>query len=513
MSSNPAVDGNDQDKDEDVYDDQVPEANPAAAESPNRSSSFLFDSMYESPLLVALRPNQMPDQPDQEQSSSQEVAVDCPLPSTRQRRCSELLANQEAEEQEAVQWGESFFNLSEWGDSLLVGEHFLDRQSLLRHTKRAESEQELQQANEDHDICDEPLLTSQLGHMQPLLTVSIQTECDKEKADNHQAHTRKPFNSKNFEPNGRMEMIHEKGDTVSALPAEKGKNGGKVNNAVFTHLHVRNESESAFYCSPGLQEIFDRWPSMSDQSGSENLQTQAAASNTPELPQPEVQAGRKRKMSQSDAAKNDFHKGQSSRQERENTPERPNSAGDLIPPTQERPPVTPRVKLTTSSVQSPVTKQPLQQSTPSNHFQDKPAPKKHPTPQTRNYNYLSDAACASVSKQEANRVTIKEMKSAAHSSSKTSPNLYFPTESASPPLPPHYPQPNPSDTESPVSEGFTLQLSQDASFCCSNSGTFSIIDVASDRHLFDTFVKEWKTKERFSIALACEKSKHRQQGN
>ncbi|XP_013868724.1 DNA polymerase theta isoform X2 [Austrofundulus limnaeus] len=509
MSSNPAGGGNDQDKDEDACDDLVPEANPAAAASPNRSSSFLFDSMYDSPLLVALRPNQMPDQPDQEQSSSQEVAVDCPLPSTHQRRRSELLANQEAEEQEAAQWGESSFNLSEWGDSLLVGEHFLDRQSFLRHTKRTESEQELQQPNEDRDICDEPLFISQLGHIQPLLPATIQNECDQEKADNHQAHTRKPFNSKDVEPNGRQEMIRENG-------VEEGKNGEKVNNAVFTHLHVQNDSENALYCSPSLQEIFDRWPSMSDQSGSENLQTQAAASNTPgvpELPQQEVQLGRKRKMSQSDADKNIFyHKG--SRHERENTPERPDSAGDLIPPTQERPPVTPRIKLTTS-VQSPVTAQPRQQSTPSNHFQDKPAAKNHPTPQTGNYNHLSDAACASVSKQEANRVTIKEMKSAVRLSSNTSQDLYFPTESASPsPPPPHYPQPKPpSDTESPVSEGFTLQLSQEASFCCSDSGMFSIIDVASDRRLFDTFVREWKTKERFSIALACEKSKHRQRAS
>lgn len=518
MASNPTDGGNDRDKEEDVCDDQVPEADPAAAESPNRSSSFLFDSMYDSPLLVALRPNQMPDQPDQEQSSSHEVAVDGPLPSTQQKRCSELLANQEAEEQEAVQWGESFFNLSEWGDSLLVGEHFLGRQSLLRHAKRTESEQELQQPNEGRDICDEPLLISQLGRKRPLLTASIQTECDEEKADNHQAHTRQILNSKDFEPNGRQVIIHEKGDTVSALSVEKGKNGEEGNSAAFTHLRVQNESESALYCSPGLQEIFDRWPSMSDQSGSETLQTQATASNTPGVPgfpPPDVQQGRKRKMSQSDAAKNDFHKGHTSRHERENTPERPDSAGDLVPPTQERPPVTPRVKLTTSSVQSPVTAQPLQQSTPSNRSQDKLAARKHPAPQTGNYHHLSDAACASVSKQEANRATTKEMKSTAHSSCKTNQSLYFPSESASPPLPPHYPQPKPPpDAESPLSlEGFTLQLSQDASLCCSNSGTFSIIDVASDRHLFDTFVKEWETKERFSIALACEKSKHRQRGN
>ncbi|XP_037530280.1 DNA polymerase theta [Nematolebias whitei] len=260
MTSNPAGCCNDQDKD--VCDDQIPDANPAA-ESPNRSSSFLFDSMYDSPLLGALRPNQVPDQPDEEQSSSQEVAMDRPLPLIQQRRRSKRLTNQEAEEQEAVQWGESFLNLSEWGDSLLVGEHFLDRQSLLRPMKRTESEQELQQPSKD---------------------------CD-----------------------------------------------------------------------------------------------------------------------------------------------------------------------------------------------------------------------------SANRVMIKELRAATHVSLQTSQDLHCPTEHTSPPHSSPQPEP-PSDTESPLSlEGFTLQLSQDASLCCSNSGTFSIIDVASDRCLFDTFIEEWKKKERFAIALACEKREHNQQ--
>lgn len=36
------------------------------------------------------------------------------------------------------------------------------------------------------------------------------------------------------------------------------------------------------------------------------------------------------------------------------------------------------------------------------------------------------------------------------------------------------------------------------------------MDVASDRRLFDAFVKEWKTKERYSLALACETREHGQ---
>uniref|UniRef100_A0A8C5MDB7 DNA polymerase theta n=1 Tax=Leptobrachium leishanense TaxID=445787 RepID=A0A8C5MDB7_9ANUR len=59
-----------------------------------------------------------------------------------------------------------------------------------------------------------------------------------------------------------------------------------------------------------------------------------------------------------------------------------------------------------------------------------------------------------------------------------------------------------------IGEGFSLQLSQDASpFSVPSSGSdaFSIIDVASDQALFQTFLKEWRSKSRFSIAVACER--------
>ncbi|XP_063289565.1 DNA polymerase theta [Pelobates fuscus] len=62
---------------------------------------------------------------------------------------------------------------------------------------------------------------------------------------------------------------------------------------------------------------------------------------------------------------------------------------------------------------------------------------------------------------------------------------------------------------SAIDEGFSLQLSQDT---CpfsvpSSSDTFSIIDVASDQKLFHTFLKEWRTQSRFSLSVACEKSR------
>lgn len=38
-----------------------------------------------------------------------------------------------------------------------------------------------------------------------------------------------------------------------------------------------------------------------------------------------------------------------------------------------------------------------------------------------------------------------------------------------------------------------------------SSQSFTIIDVAADRQLFDTFIAEWKQQQRFSLSLACEK--------
>ncbi|XP_041839070.1 DNA polymerase theta isoform X2 [Melanotaenia boesemani] len=524
MSPGPVgSDSVDKGKDEDDY--ELPDANQAAPESPNRSSSFLFDSMYDSPLLAAPNMHQLPDQSDEDESVSQKVRAESPLPSTQHRRRSELLANQEAEEQEAVQWGESFFNLSEWGDSLLVGEHFLERQSLLRHTERTEREEEMQQLNKDHNLCEELLLDSQSGPCPKLLNTTTRNEYDKEKADSNQVHTKqvKPFINEQVDPGENHGRVYEDSEIAKQIKKKTNKETEGEEEieilvsdiAVFKNPHIQNAPESALHCSPGLQEIFDRWPSMSDQPGPSSYETQAASTRTadcPVLPQPVIQLGRKRRKSQEcDASKNDSQMGQISNQDSKNLTERPGSAGDLIPPTQENPPVTPRVKLTTSSVQSPVAIQPLKQSTPSNPFQEKWTTTECPTSHTGHHDHLPAAVSASDSKKEETRLTKMELKSAPQSSSKTKPsqNLVFPAACSSPPS--LQPRP-PSDTESlGALESFTLQLSQDASLCSSNSGAFSIIDVASDKCLFDTFIKEWKTQKRFSLALACKRTEHRQQ--
>ncbi|KAM6474903.1 DNA polymerase theta isoform 1-T1 [Liasis olivaceus] len=66
----------------------------------------------------------------------------------------------------------------------------------------------------------------------------------------------------------------------------------------------------------------------------------------------------------------------------------------------------------------------------------------------------------------------------------------------------------PLEDNSVISEDFSLHLSQDKGPLSSCSAdNFSIIDVANDKTLFQTFIKEWKTKNKFSISVACEKTK------
>ncbi|XP_030584547.1 DNA polymerase theta isoform X2 [Archocentrus centrarchus] len=523
-------DNMDKDENEGSFSGEAPEANQAASVSLNRSSSFLFDSLYHSPLLADLSQHQIPDQSDKEESVNQEVR-NASASSTQERRRSELLANQEAEKQEAIQWGESFFNLSEWGDSLLVGEHYLERQTLFRHADRTEKEQ-VQQVNSENVLFEEQLsnLQSELCQVRPQITATPQNE--HEKNQGHPKKIQQHNVQKDAKPGGRQEMVNGEGEIAKEVETKREEKENKKeidailsDYPVFKQPFVQNAPESGLDCSPGLQEIFDRWPSMSDQpwqNSTEGLtatQTHTAAANTAGAPlvlQSSKQAGRKReRLQQSTNATSNSQERQPSGHDNENVPERPGSAGDLIPPTQETPPVTPRIKLTTSSVQSP-----LNQSTPSSHFQRKLAITKCPKTSTGNRNHQSIVVSVSDDKrlesttdhqkccfvQESKRLPNPELITVPQSNLKTrstSKTLSPPRDCVSPSSPQRQPL---SDTESPVRhESFTLQLSQDASLCSSNSGTFSIIDVASDRHLFETFIKEWKTKQRYSLALACEK--------
>lgn len=286
----------------------------------------------------------------------------------------------------------------------------------------------------------------------------------------------------------RASVIDEKQrQTMEGMCSEMG---------LFEGPPVQGAPESTSYCSPALQEIFDRWPSMSEQTC-----PRAAAGHSASTPQglDLPQATRKRGSGHAATSDSDSHEEQLPGREPERAPERPASANDLIPPTQEQTPVTPRVKLTTSSVQSPLAAPPLKQSTPSTHPQARPAVTKRPESPLGQH---PDGASDSGPKRQ-------EQSSVPNSATPKRPidqSVGLNRDCAPPPSP--RPE-RPPDVGWPgADQGFTLQLSQDSSLC--SPGSFAIIDVASDRRLFEAFVSEWKTKERYSLALACEKRGPRQ---
>lgn len=428
--------------------DVVPEDG-SASKTLNRSSSFLFESLCDGSLLAGLSPHPVFDQSEEEEPNDQEIGRKSPTGATDRRRRSELLANQEAEQQEAVCWGESSFSLSEWGDSLLVGGHFLQRQGLLRCAERSVKEHSGRQ-DKGQRVC------------------------------------------------GGQQTSESKSKRIVVQPEHTGAN---TSPALLKRPPVQVSPNSTLYCSPGLQEIFERWPSISDQPCPHAAPSPPAnAAQVLDLPQASVEATRKRLCGHEAPFERDPHEEQPAGHEPEDATERPGSANDLIPPTQERAPVTPRLKLTTSSVQSPVAAPPLQQPTPSTLLQPKPAVPK-------GENLSKEQADAGHDHQELNSFPLPNPASSANPKRPNDQSARLNWDWA-PPSSPR--QELPSDVESPLAdEEFTLQLSQDASLC--SSGSFAIIDVASDRRLFETFINEWKTKERYSLALAWERREPRQQ--
>lgn len=430
----------------------------------------MFESLYDSSLLAGLSPHLVSDQSEEEEANDPEMRErESPPGLTDQRRRSQLLANQEAEQQEAVCWGESSFSLSEWGDTLLVGEHFLERQCLLRCEERSVKEHS---SRHDKDL----QLSGEQQASEPERAAASTTPS---KADHGRS--------------GRG------GDTgVTHEPQMQTTEGVCSKMVLFKCPRVQNAPSSTFSCSPGLQEIFDCWPSMSEQPCLHAASSRPAnTAQALDLPQASTGATRERGTELGAAAGGSSREEQLSGQEPEDAPGRPGSASDLIPPTQERPPVTPRVKLTTSSVQSP-----LQQSTPSAPLPPKPAvSKKAPQSQSGQREDLSEQADFTSRRDQKHQ----QLKAFPLPNPGSSANLKQQNDQSVG----HRPE-LPSHVESPVADkGVTPQASQDASLC--SSGSFTIIDVASDRCLFETFINEWKTKERYSLALACEQREPQQQ--
>uniref|UniRef100_A0A8C0IZ66 DNA polymerase theta n=1 Tax=Chelonoidis abingdonii TaxID=106734 RepID=A0A8C0IZ66_CHEAB len=66
---------------------------------------------------------------------------------------------------------------------------------------------------------------------------------------------------------------------------------------------------------------------------------------------------------------------------------------------------------------------------------------------------------------------------------------------------------NPVKDDSIIDPGFSLQLSPHVLPLISCSAeSFTIIDVASDKALFQTFIREWRNNSRFAISVACERT-------
>uniref|UniRef100_A0A6Q2ZFJ9 DNA-directed DNA polymerase n=1 Tax=Esox lucius TaxID=8010 RepID=A0A6Q2ZFJ9_ESOLU len=136
------------------------------------------------------------------------------------------------------------------------------------------------------------------------------------------------------------------------------------------------------------------------------------------------------------------------------------------------------LKLTTTSVQSPLTNRPLNQPTLTTRSCNQSTPTPRHIHQSALSNLLLDQSTAPI--------TIPHPTPA--------PKPLQASLSSTPPTP---------RSSSPLTDmGFTLQLSQDASLPPSGGG-LTVMDVASDRRLFYTFMDEWRRKGRFSLVLAC----------
>jgi len=340
----------------------------------NRSSSFLFDSLYDNSILDAMEEAAM----DRENKEEQVIEAHLNSNGSSPELIPERRDVVSTEDQEAIQWGESSFNLSEWGDSLLIGEQYLDKM------------------NNIVKACDGP----RLGAENPSYTDDIVSEL----------HV-----SQNNEPHPKVSSER------------------------------RQLNHSSFHISPGMQDIFDKWSdqfsTLSEPLGQSNstvVKANAAAVLVEKacslITNHEIEQRGLRSIRTEDVVQ---------------IQAKPVTQNDPVPPTPVSEPVTPRVKMTTTAVQSPlnVTKNRSGLDTNSK-----------PNTQKDNQSCLRRNSASELDTCQAE-------------------------------------------------DGFT-RLSQCPPFPTSNScspETFSIIDVASDRRLFQTFVEEWKTKDRFSLAVACEK--------
>ncbi|XP_073680299.1 DNA polymerase theta [Garra rufa] len=340
----------------------------------NRSSSFLFDSLYDNSILDAMEEAAMDQDNKKEQVVEAHANSNGSSPELIPERRDAVLT----EDQEAIQWGESSFNLSEWGDSILIGEQYLDKMS---NVVKA---------------CDGPRLVAE----KPSYTDDIVSELH----------------------------VSQSNETHSSASAER-----------------RQLNSLSFHISPGMQDIFDKW--------SDQFSTLSEVPEQSDSTVVEPNAAAVVEKAVSPIANNGIDQRGSRNSRTEDfvvLKAKPVTHNDLVPPTQVSEPVTPRVKMTTSAIHSPLNV-------------------------TKHRSELDP--------KNSKSSTQKDYQSCLRTNSASELDMSL------------------------ADDGFT-RLSQCQSLAASNScspETFSIIDVASDKRLFHTFIKEWKTKDRFCLALACER--------
>uniref|UniRef100_A0A8C3R617 DNA polymerase theta n=1 Tax=Cyanoderma ruficeps TaxID=181631 RepID=A0A8C3R617_9PASS len=242
----------------------------------------------------------------------------------------------------------------------------------------------------------------------------------------------------------RNSVIHNNDSRPKDLVGDQGEKLQRSHQASEKNPHPVVWTGCSFELSPGLQDVLDKWPSL---SGTEPVSTNSSlkgelvapiASQEPDLPLPTCQdlkssfKVKENKTENSDLQKADGITLQLKGSNRTSCPA-PDSNNGFIPPTP------PKELFPRSSVSLPV---------------------------------------KSARKGQVN------------------PECLDPTET------------DEIKDGSTIDQGFSLQLSQDVfPFVPLSAESFTIIDVASDKALFQTFVAEWKEQSRFSISVACERTK------
>ncbi|MGH0187478.1 UNVERIFIED_CONTAM: hypothetical protein FKN15_025297 [Acipenser sinensis] len=243
-------------------------------------------------------------------------------------------------------------------------------------------------------------------------------------------------------------------------------------------------SDTTFDLSPGMQELLDKWPSPSGKNASRNellingrvdrlsvettiesIGIETIGQNVQGIPETPNKVPTNIKslvvgdnpVTTTNHGPNNISPGLN-----QGSDSRPDSHNELVPPTPPTEPVTPRIKMCVSS------------SVKLDKYRGKDFLNKESSFQVKRQKLAVD--------HRKNTMSCIEIAPLSEMDHKTD--------------------------DSVIDESFSLQLSQDvspsAAVSCSLE-TLTIIDVASDQTLFQTFIKEWKAKTRFSIAVACEK--------